>query len=311
MKKVIFLILSIVFFGCDNTNNHKPTQTSFLPVPKDFKRVIPPVFVTDAKEQANFFVTHFWDHFNFRDTMYAYFPNITEQAFVDYIFFFQYASPDRIREGVAKLMKAATADSVMFACFSQLAERYLYAPNSLFRNDEYYIPFLEQIVNSPIISDTYQIRVQYLLNLARKNRPGRQAEDFQYMQANGKQGNLYSVKAEYLLLLFYNPDCEECQNTMEMIQNSTEILSSVENGTLRVLAVYPDENLDKWKEHLEKIPSNWINGYDRSFVLREKEVYDLKAVPTLYLLDRDKQVILKDCSVENINAFFVSPAASR
>ena len=28
--------------------------------------------------------------------------------------------------------------------------------------------------------------------------------------------------------------------------------------------------------------------------LREKELYDLKAIPALYLLDRDKRVLVKD-----------------
>jgi thioredoxin-related protein len=303
MKHILFLTLTVALFGCNNARNHSSAQSATPPKPKNFERVYPPALLTDARERANFLVTHFWDHFNFKDTMYAHTPDITEQAFVDYISFFQYASPEKIREGVAKLMKSAEADSVMFAYFARESEHYFYEPNSPFRNDEYFIPFLEQIVNSSIVDDAHKIRPRYLLNLTYRNRPGDKAADVQYMQANGKQGNLYSIKAEYLLLMFYNPGCKECQNTMGMIQNSAEIAPLIKNGTIKVLMVYPDENLDKWKEHIAEVPSNWINGYDKSLSIREKEVYDLKAIPTLYLLDKDKKVILKDCSVGDINEF--------
>jgi thioredoxin-related protein len=201
-------------------------------------------------------------------------------------------------------MKSAASDSVMFAYFGRIAERYLYAPNSPYRNDEYFILFLKQIVNTSILDDTHNIRARYLLNLAYKNNPGNNAEDLQSTLANGKRGNIYGIKADYLLLMFFNPGCKECQNTTETLQKTAEISSSLKNNTLKILAIYPDENLDKWKEHMAEIPSNWINGYDETLSIREKEIYDLKAIPTLYLLDKEKKVILKDCSVEDINNFF-------
>ena len=33
-------------------------------------------------------------------------------------------------------------------------------------------------------------------------------------------------------------------------------------------------------------------------------LYDIKAIPTIYLLDSDKKVILKDCSLEAVESFF-------
>jgi hypothetical protein len=299
MKKIVFIILTVAFFGCNNHNN-KSVKSETPQTPKDFERVLPPVLMTNTTERANFITTHFWDHFNFRDTMYAHAPKITERAFVDFIYNFKYASPDEIGKGVEKLMKSAESDSVMFAYFSRIAERYLYEPNSPYRNDEYFIPFLEQIVNSSIPDDTHKVRARYLLNLAYKNNPGNKAEDLQYTLANGKQGNIYGIKANYILLMFYNPGCKECQNTMDILRNATEISPLIKNGTVKVLAIYPDEDLEKWKEHIAEIPSNWINGYDKSLKVREKEIYDLKAIPTLYLLDKDKKVILKDCSAEDI-----------
>jgi thioredoxin-related protein len=300
--RTTLLSLIIVFGGCKNENN-KTTQSSAPSQPKNFEHVYPPAVMTNPQERANFLVTHFWEHFNFKDTMYAHTPDITEQAFVDFISFFKQANPDKIREGVANLMKAAETDSVMFAYFAREAGHYLYEPNSPFRNDEYYIPFLEQIVNSKNLDDAQKIRPQYLLNLALKNRPGNKAEDVVYTLASGKTGTLYSIKAQYVLLMFYNPGCHECQNTMEMIKNSAEIAPLIKSGTIKTLTIYPDEKLDEWEKHSAEIPSNWINGYDKALNIRNKEIYDIKAIPTLYLLDKDKKVLLKDCSIADINDF--------
>jgi hypothetical protein len=35
----------------------------------------------------------------------------------------------------------------------------------------------------------------------------------------------------------------------------------------------------------------------------DRELYDLKAMPTLYLLDKDKKVLLKDAPVEQVEQY--------
>ena len=50
-------------------------------------------------------------------------------------------------------------------------------------------------------------------------------------------------------------------------------------------------------------PKEWINGYDKKLVIKEKNLYDLKAIPTLYLLDKDKKVLLKDATVAQIDQY--------
>ena len=42
------------------------------------------------------------------------------------------------------------------------------------------------------------------------------------------------------------------------------------------------------------VPSSWINAYDAGARISKEELYDLKAIPSMYLLDRDKRVLAKD-----------------
>jgi hypothetical protein len=43
------------------------------------------------------------------------------------------------------------------------------------------------------------------------------------------------------------------------------------------------------------MPAEWIQGRDE-YGLYKNNVYDLRAIPSLYLLDKDKKVLLKDCT---------------
>ena len=62
----------------------------------------------------------------------------------------------------------------------------------------------------------------------------------------------------------------------------------------QVLALFPDEDLTEWQEYRPQIPARWINAYDKGCVVREKSLYDLHAIPALYLLDSRKRVLVKD-----------------
>jgi hypothetical protein len=295
--------------GCSSRKEEKQAENTVRQRttsgrPGNFERIVPPAVLASPQERADYLVTRFWDKFNFRDTMYCHVPDITEQAFVDFIHLFpQTSSAAKIAEGVTRLLTAAEVESVMYGYFCAKAEHYLYDPNSPVRNDEYYIPFLEHIVNSSKLADVYKIRPRHQLELAYRNRPGVGAQDFTYTPVSGKPGTLYGISADLLLLMFYNPDCSECQRTMEKMKASQTLARCITSGAVKVLAVYPDEKPEVWQKHLNDVPAEWINGYDGSQAIKNNEIYDLKAIPALYLLDKDKKVILRDASVEDIQAY--------
>jgi hypothetical protein len=47
-------------------------------------------------------------------------------------------------------------------------------------------------------------------------------------------------------------------------------------------------------------PEEWYNGFDPDYVLREGDIYHIRAIPSLYLLDKEKRVILKDAPENKI-----------
>jgi hypothetical protein len=63
---------------------------------------------------------------------------------------------------------------------------------------------------------------------------------------------------------------------------------------MAVLNIYIDEDLESWRSYMPIYPETWYNGFDPDMVIRGETLYNVRAIPSLYLLDQDKNVIMKD-----------------
>ena len=58
------------------------------------------------------------------------------------------------------------------------------------------------------------------------------------------------------------------------------------------------------------MPASWIKAYDKDWQISVERLYNLNAIPALYLLDNQKRVIVKDgtsvAQIENIIAYIES-----
>lgn len=303
---IVRVLTSVAFVlivnGCGGQQPAKTAQIEAeAPV---FEMVSIPSMITNPDERAVYLVKHYWDKFNFTDTTLIRFPEVTEQGLSNYLDMMKYVSPESAASSIKEMMHKAEADSSMFAHISSLYEKYLYDPNSPMRNESLYISVLQATLEAQVLDEVQKIRPAHLLELALKNREGEPATDFTYTLANGQKGTLYGVKANYLLLFFNNPDCSACKEITHELSTSAIVNERIDRKELKILAVYTDEDLAAWKNHLSSMPVHWINSYDESIGLKNDEVYDLKAIPALYLLDKDKKVLLKDVTFDQIEAYF-------
>ncbi len=184
-----------------------------------------------------------------------------------------------------------------------LAEEVFNDPNSPLRNENLYIPILEAFVGDTLISEAEKMRPWYQLAQVKKNRPGSMATDFSFLTVQGKRMRLYEVESEYTLLYFFNPDCRDCERVAHYLLSS-KVFGNLQNqGLLKVVAVYPNEELGAWEKYRHQVPVAWITGRYASEA--DRQAYYLPAIPVLYLLDKDKRVILKDAPVEYVEQGFM------
>lgn len=301
--KYLSFILLLVLTACKSGPAASQEQNGKQDTVKVFNLPDIPVVLNTVSQRADYMVKHYWDRFDFTDTTYVSQIDVAEQAWVDYCDLLEHVPLSDAQTAIKETIGRAGKNKKMLDFFAELADKYLYDPNSPMRNEELYIPVLEALTASPMLNETEKIRPQARLELAQKNRLGTKALNFTYTLDSGAKGTLYQFPAEYTLLFINNPGCHACAEMIEGLKSSPVINGFIAGKKLKVLSLYPDEELDEWKKHREDFAKEWTNGYDKELVIKNKNLYDLRAIPTLYLLDKNKTVLLKDATLQKVEQY--------
>ena len=270
----------------------------------------PPELPADPVRRLVWVVEHYWDSFNWNDSRWTAETSALEGAFM-----FWADQLGRIPETDAARLSGALLRKVDSHPDIQLllldAAGYFWRhPGSMFRNEELLIPMLEAAIAAPGIGDIHKESLRARLASALKNRPGTRAADFTYTTGDGTRGTLQSFKAEYTLVMFYNPGCPECGRIEESIQHSEVFAPLIASGRLKVLAIYSGEDVAAWRSHLAQMPAGWTAGH-APMGKDGTAAYDLPGIPALYLLDRDKTVLVRNRPVDVIEAWCAKHAEDR
>lgn len=260
-----------------------------------------PASLQTPSERASYIIVHFWDAMDFNDTLRSYNILFMEQNFSNFISVFPHADEGARSTAVATLMQKAESNNGAYSILIDITEKYLYNLDSPIYSEDYYLLFLRQILDSHRMSnDSHRMRLQFRWNVLNKNRPNTTATDFAYTSRNGINATLHTTPTEHrLLLLFYDPDCEHCREVMGELQENRALADAVASGKLQVLAVYSGEDHDLWVRTAPSLPQEWVVGYEAG-MLQENDLYVIRTLPTLYLLDANKQVLFKDISITSL-----------
>lgn len=216
-----------------------------------------------------------------------------EQNFVNYINLFPHANADSLKDDIDTLMSAAEKSPSLAKKIYNLADKYLATKESPFRNEGYYIYFLQNEIKSQACGEAGRERAKYRLQAALKNRPGSQAADFKFISRDGSTLTLSSLDCETpVLLMFYDPDCNHCSETIEEIKN-------LNLNNIKIVAIDSEDDRELWDTTKNAMPDNWTIGFALDPV-QNNDIYIFEEMPTLFLLDKSKKIILKDASLSEI-----------
>lgn len=272
--------------------------------------------VLPQEELGDYVLDHFWDAF--LDTTKRYFCDSTHIGGVnDRLLASQLASflsilenrePEKAQavmsaffDQVERYQAADTASNV-FSWMSDAVEYYLFDPNSEIRSEELFLPFVSKLAVSPFAKETLRTRYAHAATVCATNRPGMPAPDFRFLDALGRSHTLYGEKAPWTVLLFVNPGCQACEEVVSVFEGEA-VKNLVASGRLKILGIYIDEDVAAWKDRAGQLPAHWINGYDPAGVIRADRSYFVRAIPSIYILDADKRIVMKDATPAATAAF--------
>ena len=256
-----------------------------------------PDTLREPRLRAVHVVGHFWDAMDFRDSVRACDRDFLEQNFVNFVSLFPHADTAALAPAVVRLMHAAEANGAAYRLLAQIAEKYLYEPGSPLRDEACYRLFLDELVDAPVLGAYEKLRYAAQSEAVRKNCPGTPAADFAFVDRRGVRHTLRDLPGERLLVIFYDPECAHCIETMTALQRHPAVARQVGAGALSVLAVFADGEEAVWRRTPAELPQGWTDGLDATGV-QEHGLYVLSELPALYLLDRDRRVLLKEPAPE-------------
>ena len=324
MKKILFPIaLSALFLfaGCNGGNKSARKQQALV----EFPQVQMPSYINDNAQAISYMARNYWDKFfameageGLSGAVHGVDSVSFEKAFGMYAQILSMAKPKDMAVSVKELFNnldslAMKGERKPLLTVMSKAEHYFYDPNSPVLDEEIYLCALNGILAAKSLSELDKMQYEYQHRICSLNRVGTPAADFSFRELNGRrvsdgepmafgryiEKNLYDIKGEYTLIFFNNPDCSACGQILDAITHSP-LTGLVANGTVKVLAMYIDEDLTAWRSNSGKYPLEWIYAHDHNYILRDNNIYGLRAIPSLYLLDKEKRVILKDAPVEDI-----------
>ncbi len=291
--------------GTAEVKENIPADTASVVSQAQFPFPQIPAMLSTAEDRKAYLLTHYWEQLDFADTTLVNNRDVTEQGFVNFIALLaeENTPEELIRESLKNWSSRFLPEAHARKVLTQMADDYWYNPNSPFYNERLYGLYLETLLSQLPQEDAMRFSYNFKLELLKRNQVGKLATDFRYELSDGTRRSLMAtpVKGNRLLLLFYDPECESCHEVLLQMAADKALAAAVKAGQISVLAIYTEGNEEAWRKALPDMPEGWTVGTDCEAV-KTGALYDLKAMPSLYLLDGKKTVLLKDAAYEKIRA---------
>jgi hypothetical protein len=287
-------------------------QESAAPQLRDFPYPTVPAVYVDPDERRDWILDHFWDAFLAGDGLCdtsAVLGVRRSDVEGQVALYAQELERLPLPEAQKKMRRffsqveerqAADTASHVFLLMEEIVSRYLYDPNSPVRDEDLYLPYVEGLAASRFTREEARPGYVYEARMCALAPVGSVAPDFRFTDARGRTRRLHDVKARTILLFFSNPGCYACLEIINTLEAVPGIRDRIARGDFAVVNVYIDEDLAAWRAYEPNYPRDWLCGYDPDGLVRSDRIYNVRAIPSLYLLDGQKRILMKDAPVERV-----------
>jgi thiol-disulfide isomerase/thioredoxin len=259
--------------------------------------------VTDSTFQFRYYKSHYFDLLDFSDDrllrtpiFYNKIKTYTQQLTVPV--------PDSIIVAVDTVIHRARANKEVFKyCVATFAN--FYETSKIMGYDKIFVHIAEQyyLTKEAFWADSsLQAKILERVEKIKPNILGEKAYNMIMPDTGLKVHALYDVKADYTVLVFWDPTCSHCK--IEIPKLSHYYDSAKAGGlSIEVFSVGIESDIDLWKNYIKENHLKWLNVSDLYNNTNFRSYYDIYSTPVIYLLDAEKRILAKRLDTEKIRDF--------
>ncbi|MBK8710605.1 MAG: redoxin domain-containing protein [Niastella sp.] len=269
-----------------------------------------PVTHKDSVEAYNYYKANYWTGINFMDGRIIRTPFFIPKL-ERYYREVMPQSPDSLIKDIDYRLLYARNDSNMYKLLlnwftdEYINPRYM-GQDAVFLHlfDKYHSKGL-----TPWLSEKQMETITKRAYMLMANQLGEPAANMQLLNRNDKPASLYDVKADYTIVLFWDPNCSHCKHEIPIIDSVYK--ADWQKHNIKIYAVLTEYDKKAWTDYIDEHKINdWVNVHqtkemaDAEVAAQRpgyKQLYDVIMTPTLFLLDKDKRIVAKKLTWEQIN----------
>ena len=268
----------------------------------------------DSLQNYYYYKTHYWDGVTFMDDRILRSPFFLPK-FEKYYREIIVQHPDSIiKEADYQLLLARSSPEMYKFLLNWLTDEYI-NPKYM-GQDAVFVHLFEKYHSKGLTSWLNEKQMETISRRAymlMANLIGAKAGDLEMLDTSGKAATLYNVEADYIVVCFWDPNCGHCKEEVPRL-DSIYKASWKQHGVKMYGVLSADSKEDVrtvWKQYIrEHDLGDWINVY-QSKEMEEAEkasqkpsyrqLYDVTMTPTLFLLDKEKRIIGKKLTWQQLD----------
>jgi thiol-disulfide isomerase/thioredoxin len=269
-----------------------------------------PVTRQDSINNYQFYKSHYWDGVTFMDDCVVRTPFFQPRLERYYRDVMPQESDSIIKDVDYKLLLARSSPEMYKFLLNWLTDEYI-SPKYM-GQDAIFVHLFNKYHSkglSPWLNEKQMESITRRAYMLMSNLVGERAANLTMLDTAGKVSPLYNLNADYTVVVFWDPNCGHCKEEVPRVDSFYR--ANWKQKNVKIYAVMTEYDKDGWIKFIDKNDlDEWTHVHQTLQMLKEeteaqkpsfKQLYDITQTPTLYLLDKEKRIIGKKLTLQQLN----------
>ncbi len=302
--KELDAIDAIIIKAQEDIINKAPQSISAI-ILKASEEVEVPLFEDDAEAQLKrylYFKEHYFDNVDLANPVVLKSGVLSPK--VDY--FLEKLTinhPDSIKESIDILLdKMEPAEDTYRYFLSTFLNKY--GTSKIIGYDAIYVHLVKEYYQKGKAPWVGEESLAKIIDNAKKLEPvliGNIGADIKVYKEDGTPISISDIDYEYLVLLFWAPDCGHCT---KMMPKFVEFNNKWKDSGVKLFAIcskHQDKTKTCWENLEKKDMLGFINAADQYHQSRFKLKYNVSTTPKVFILDKNREILLKNIGGDQLD----------